>query len=71
MTFWHYIIIGCIIQVIVYAERLIRLQQVRQLYKEEWANPCFWLSLLMCSTINVIAWPLAIYSEIRLIQYGT
>lgn len=71
MTFWHYIIIGIVIQVIVYVERFIRLQEVRQLYKEEWAKPCFWLSLLIWSMINVIAWPVAIYFEIRLIQHGT
>lgn len=70
MTFWHYIIIGVIIQVVICVERLIRLQVVRQVYKEELTNPCFWLILLIYSMINVTMWPVAIYTEIRLIQYG-
>lgn len=71
MTFWHYIIIGVIIQVIICVERLIRLQEVRQSYKEGWVNPYFWLSLLILSMTNAIVWPVTIYTEIRLIQYGT
>lgn len=69
MTFWHYIIIGCIIQAIIIAERQIRLPEARQAVKENLANPWFWIAtpLLM---INVITWPAAIYFEIRFIQNG-
>lgn len=69
MTFWHYIIIGLIIQAIIIVERLIRLPWIRQEVKENLTNPWFWIAtpLLM---INIIAWPVSIYSEIRLIQNG-
>ena len=70
MAFWHYIVIGCIIQGIICMERQIRLPEVRQMTKENLTNPWFWVFLPVGLMFTVITWPLSIYCEIRLIQNG-
>ena len=55
-----YFVIGIIVQLVILIERYFRLYEVRVLWKD---NGIYVWTLLF-SVINVVAWPIAIISEI-------
>ena len=68
MTFWHYIVIGCIIQAIITAERTIRMPWIWKDLIESFQYLVTWIVFPLALMCNVIVWPLSIYCEIRNIQ---
>lgn len=68
MTFWLYIIISLIIQAIIIVERQIRLRWVHQMLKESLTNSWFWIVFFTAMMVNVIIWPVTIFTEIHLIR---
>ena len=55
-----YFVIGIVVQIIILIERYCRLYEVRVLWKDR--GIYVWIFLL--SVINIVAWPIAIISEI-------
>ena len=55
-----YFVIGIIVQLVILVERYCRLYEVRVLWKDKG----IYVWTLLFSVINVVAWPIAIISEI-------
>ena len=55
-----YFVIGIIVQLVILIERYCRLYEVRVLWKDKG----IYVWTLLFSVINVVAWPIAIISEI-------
>ena len=55
-----YFVIGIVVQIIILIERYCRLYEVRVLWKDKG----IYVWTLLFSVINVVAWPIAIISEI-------
>ena len=55
-----YFVIGIIVQLVILIERYCRLYEVRVLWKDKG----IYVWTLLLSVINIVAWPIAIISEI-------
>ncbi len=62
-----YLVIGLIIQIVVFIERYIRMPEVYQIW---WDEPKSWLIFIGFAAINVSLWPISIICEIINVVHG-
>ena len=62
-----YIVVGIIVQIVVFIERFIRIPEIYQFWWNDWKP---WVIFIGFIAINVVLWPISIICEIINVVHG-
>lgn len=62
-----YLVVGMVVQIVVFIERYIRMPEI---YQSWWSEGKAWLIFIGFIAINVVLWPISIICEIINVVHG-